>query len=496
MPKTEFSREMVGLPMTACAFFFSLKEIAGSPAAQDHSASERCPDHSRTLLFRTMRIPAAITDRPMAPGLLPKAAGHYSQGVLHEGILYISGQLPEREGADELKSSSSFDAQMLSLLQNCDDVLRAWGCSPSRVLAMTVYLTDLRNWVRVDEICASFFGTYRPTRTVVGVAEIRKGYAVQFSYGSRLAAGANGTDGEMTQRILFHIDVFTRAPFRGNPAGVVIDADGMSDEQMQLLARELKHSETAFVFRADGEDHDVRVRYFTPTTEVPLCGHATIAAHAARAHALKLSTATIRQKTRAGLQTIGISRGENGCCRVVMHQGQPRFETPLSAAHRQEIVCALGLLPSDLLAGAPVQVVSTGHSKIMVPLGTHVDLDGLKPDMHELVRLSQEIGCNGYFPFQLAEDEEGVTHGRMFAPAIGIEEDPVTGNANGPLGAYLVKHRLMPHDGVRLRFQGRQGRALRRDGVVHVEVKIREGEAESVSIAGDVCIVFAGPLLI
>lgn len=300
----------------------------------------------------------------------------------------------------------------------------------------------------------------------------------------------------MTQRVLFHIDAFTNAPFRGNPAGVVLNADGMSDRQMQLLARELKHSETAFVFRADGEDHDVRVRYFTPTTEVPLCGHATIAAHAARAHALQLSSTTLRQKTRAGIQPIGISLSENNVYRIVMHQGPPRFEPPLETKHCERLVAALGLTLADLSQAAPVQVVSTGHSKVMVPLAAHVDLDRLRPDMHELTRLSTDIGCNGYFPFQLAVDEEGATDGRMFAPAIGIDEDPVTGNANGPLGAYLVKHKVMPHDGARFRFKGRQGRAMERDGTVHVEVKVREGEPESVSIAGDACIVFAAPLSI
>ena len=85
--------------------------------------------------------------------------------------------------------------------------------------------------------------------------------------------------------MLYHIDSFTRTPFRGNPAGVVLDADGLSEAQMQDIARELKHSETAFVLRPSSADHDVWVRFFTPAVEVPVCGHATIAAHYALAHA-------------------------------------------------------------------------------------------------------------------------------------------------------------------------------------------------------------------
>ncbi|WP_229506588.1 PhzF family phenazine biosynthesis isomerase [Massilia sp. BJB1822] len=82
---------------------------------------------------------------------------------------------------------------------------------------------------------------------------------------------------------LAHIDSFTRTPFRGNPAGVVLDADGLSSQQMQDIAHELRHSETAFVLKPHGQDHDLHIRYFTPSVEVPVCGHATIAAHYARA---------------------------------------------------------------------------------------------------------------------------------------------------------------------------------------------------------------------
>ncbi|XAH23115.1 PhzF family isomerase [Xylophilus sp. GW821-FHT01B05] len=296
------------------------------------------------------------------------------------------------------------------------------------------------------------------------------------------------------QRTLFHVDAFTRTPYRGNPAGVVLNADGMSDAEMQDLARELKHSETAFVWRADAPDHDLRIRYFTPTTEVPLCGHATIAAHFARATALQLDELTLRQKTGAGIQTILIGRSATGAHRIVMHQGAPVFEAPLEGALRERIVAALGLAPNDVVGTLPVQVVSTGHSKLTIPLMPEVDLDALRPDMPALSQLSREIGCNGYFVFQQPAGENAVTDGRMFAPAIGILEDPVTGNANGPLGAYLVRHRLMPHDGLALRFQGRQGRALRRDGIVHVEVAVVDGEPSAVAIAGDACILFSAVL--
>ena len=298
----------------------------------------------------------------------------------------------------------------------------------------------------------------------------------------------------MTAPTLFHVDAFTRTRFRGNPAGVVLNADDMSAEEMLDLARELKHSETAFVLRADAADHDLRIRYFTPTTEVPLCGHATIAAHFARAIALQLGDMTLRQKTGAGIQVVRVMRSGDDALRIQMHQGRPLFEAPFQGELRERIVAALGLANREIADALPIQIVSTGHSKVMVPLKPEHDLDGVQPDMPALIRLSQEIGCNGYFVFQQLFAGAAVTDGRMFAPAIGIAEDPVTGNANGPLGAYLVRHRLLPHDGRSVRFQGRQGRALRRDGVVHVEVMIDNDEPAAVSIAGDACILFSAVL--
>ncbi len=290
---------------------------------------------------------------------------------------------------------------------------------------------------------------------------------------------------------LLHIDAFTRTPFRGNPAGVVLDADGLTAEKMQDIARELRHSETAFVLRPEAPDHDVHIRYFTPSVEVPVCGHATIAAHYARAHHLNLPAMSLVQKTGAGLQRIEILRHE-GDYRIVMHQGPVSFGGALDDAMRRRMALALGMDESGLEERLPVQVVSTGHSKVLLPLRPGFALDGLRPDAAALSAISREIGCNGFYPFVIRDAAS--TEGRIFAPAIGIAEDPVTGNANGPLGAYLVRHGLLPHDGRQLRFEGHQGGALRRDGVVHVTVEIGANDAAAVAIAGDAVQLFAAAL--
>ncbi|HEY1150976.1 MAG TPA: PhzF family phenazine biosynthesis isomerase [Pseudoduganella sp.] len=303
--------------------------------------------------------------------------------------------------------------------------------------------------------------------------------------------------------MLYHIDSFTRTPFRGNAAGVVLDADGLSAAQMQDIARELKHSETAFVLRPTAADHDVWVRFFTPAVEVPVCGHATSAAHYALAHARGLPPdGVVVQKTGAGLQRIRTLReggGEGGDWRIEIGQGPISFGNPLDDEWRARVASALRLRGgvTALAAGRPVQVVSTGHSKVLVPLRDDYPLDALLPDLPALALLSAELGCNGWFPFVISGPRR--TDGRMFAPAIGIDEDPVTGNANGPIGAYLVRHGLMTHLGESLAFEGHQGRALRRDGVVHVRVDVaRDGnggaEPRRVSISGDAVILFRAAL--
>lgn len=300
-------------------------------------------------------------------------------------------------------------------------------------------------------------------------------------------------DGERVR--LFQVDAFTRTRFGGNPAGVVLDAERLTERQMQQLARELNNSETAFVLPPEGPDHEVRLRFFTPTTEVPSCGHATVAAHYARACELGLDRASLTQLTGAGLMPIEIlADGEDR--RIRMTQGAIALEPPLPGPLVQRRIReALGVAADDLDTSLPMQVASTGHSKVMVPLQSRRTLEALAPDLPALAALSGELGCNGYFAFTFDQPDPGaLTQARMFAPAIGIPEDPVTGNGNGPLGAYLVHHGRAAHDGRAFVFRGAQGDRTGRSGFVDVEVAIEQGSPVRVSITGDAVIVFRAEL--
>ncbi len=296
---------------------------------------------------------------------------------------------------------------------------------------------------------------------------------------------------------IFQVDAFTRTAFAGNPAGVVLDADGLSEVQMQAIAREFNNSETAFVLSPRDSSHQVQVRFFTPTVEVPVCGHATIAAHYVRARHDGVA-GSLRQLTGAGAMQIDIEAGVDGDHRIWMRQNPPEFGELLDPAQCAALAAALGIGPEEFGEG-PVQIVSTGHSKVMVPLRRRARMDRLVPDAAGLAALSRAIGCNGFHVFALDAPDPGVlAHGRMFAPAIGIAEDPVTGNANGPLGAYLVRHRLIDpglyRDGLAA-WMG-QGEAMGRPGRVRVEVGVDPVVAQptSVRIGGDAVIVFAAVL--
>lgn len=294
----------------------------------------------------------------------------------------------------------------------------------------------------------------------------------------------------MRQYRIYQVDAFTTQKFQGNPAGVVPDADGLSALEMQTIARELGNSETAFILSADGPDHDVRVRFFTPTTEVPSCGHATIAAHYVRAVENSLPPCTVVQKIGAGILPVEVDRAGSDY-RIVMTQGAIEFREPFEPERSGEILSALRLSAGSLDERCPIQVVSTGHSKVMVGIRSLDTLNSLNPDPARLAEISRDIDCNGHYVFTLnAAEEDILAHGRMFAPAIGIGEDPVTGNANGPLGAYLVKHGLAtPVDGT-FAFRARQGEAMGRPGVVEVSVELRGSEPSVVRVAGRAVIVF------
>lgn len=295
---------------------------------------------------------------------------------------------------------------------------------------------------------------------------------------------------------LYQVDSFTKEKFKGNPAGVISNADGLTESEMQKIARELNNSETAFIFSSNNKEYDAHVRFFTPKDEVPICGHATIAAHYVRAIENGLDTSRIYHKTGAGILPVDVVK-ENDDYKIIMTQGKIEFGTIIEGENKEELLTALNIKESDLLENYDIQIVSTGHSKVMIGIRSIETLNNLQPNYNELSKLSKIIKCNGYYVFTVdSKDSDILINGRMFAPAIGINEDPVTGNANGPLGAYLVHHNHVKHNNSVFRFKAKQGEAIKRTGIIEVDVKIENNEPVEVKIAGNAMIIFKSELVL
>lgn len=289
---------------------------------------------------------------------------------------------------------------------------------------------------------------------------------------------------------IYQVDSFTKEKFKGNPAGVVTNAELLNENEMQKIAKELNNSETAFILPPESDNHEVRIRFFTPTVEVPSCGHATIAAHYVRAIENNFDDRTYNHKIGIGVLPIEIQK-INKDYKIIITQGKPVFQSEITGENRKKLLSALGIFGNDVDDRAPIQIVDTGHSKVMIGIKERKTLNLLCPNFTVLKELSKIIGCNGYYVFTFdSDDKEILIHGRMFAPAIGINEDPVTGNANGPLGAYIVKYKLADINSSQFYFKAKQGEAIDRTGIIEVFVDVENGEPTKVKIGGEAVISF------
>ena len=279
----------------------------------------------------------------------------------------------------------------------------------------------------------------------------------------------------------FIVDAFTSEPFGGNPAGVVLlDGAFPSERLMQQVAAELRYSETAFVQQQDGSEFTLR--YFTPCSEVDLCGHATIAAFGVLWQRGMISEGRpVVNHTLAGDLMVSIDR------RVMMQMAAPTvldIAVDIDRLHR----IMTGEQPLEWPAQLPVEVVSTGLPDIIMPVKDLAALDALQPDMAALAAYSQELGVVGVHAFALADD--GYTaHVRNFAPLYGVPEESATGTANAALTHYLQRRGKVA-SGDECRFL--QGEAMQRPSVVSTELHT-DG---SIWVGGDSVIVAEGDLLL
>ena len=280
------------------------------------------------------------------------------------------------------------------------------------------------------------------------------------------------------------VDVFTNRPFGGNQLAVFTDARGLSAEQMQTLTREMNYSESTFVLPPGMPGAVKRVRIFTPASEMPFAGHPTIGTTYVLASegALPLTgeTTTVSLQLKLGLLPVTVVASGGQPEFVWMEQRPAQFQAaPFS---RAEVAAALGVKEADLAAEGPLEIVSTGVPFLIVTLRSLEAVRQAHADSAALQKLfagQAEL----LMPYLFTRETEEATfpahaaHARMFCGhVLDLPEDAATGSAAGPLGAYLLRHQLIPPG----RFIVEQGYEMRRPSLLHVEVN----EAGKIMVGG------------
>ena len=304
-----------------------------------------------------------------------------------------------------------------------------------------------------------------------------------FSCGPLSAASAVA-EGWGTGCRCFVVDAFTAVPFGGNTAGVVLlerDASFPDEQRMQQVAAEFRYSETAFVVPCC--DGSFRTRYFTPTGEVPLCGHATVATFGVLRRLGMTRAVEVVNHTAAGDLRVTFAGP-----RVMMQMARPQLLPPLSEEEQAELWRVMGV-PQPAAEAHPA-VVTTGLPDILLPLPDVEALQALAPDFAALAGLNRRTQTVGVHAYAMADD--GYTaHVRNFAPLYGIDEESATGTSNAAL-AYLLYRRGKARAGESLVFL--QGEAMGRPSEVAVEVRSAAAEVE-VWVGGEVSLFCEGRLL-
>jgi trans-2,3-dihydro-3-hydroxyanthranilate isomerase len=294
-----------------------------------------------------------------------------------------------------------------------------------------------------------------------------------------------------------HLDVFTAEKFGGNQLAVFLDARGLAGETMQAMTKEMNFSESTFILPAERPDTDIRMRIFTPGREMPMAGHPTVGSAFALALAGVIPPG--RRRWTFGLNIgptpVDIDWAGDAPTFVWMTQQPPVFGPMVAdveaAAH------AIGVDAAAIRSTRlPVQEVSCGVPFVFIPLATRAEVDAASPNLDAFNRLCTTAGVDDHamFVFSREAGPDGATvYSRMFAPGLGVHEDPATGSASGPLGCYLVRHGVVPPDqaGTILSLQGvKMGRPSR----VHMAIGLDGGDITRVQVGGEAVLVGEGYL--
>lgn len=294
-----------------------------------------------------------------------------------------------------------------------------------------------------------------------------------------------------------HLDVFTRDRFAGNQLAVFLDARGLDTALMQAIAREMAFSESTFVLPPSDAATAHRVRIFTPGRELPMAGHPTVGTAFALAHEgrIDVGRSSVTFGLGVGPTPVALEWQGGRLDFAWMSQQAPVFGPEVEDI--DALAEALDVDPSDIRdAGLPVLEASSGVPFLYVPMATRAAVDRARSDAAALVRFSQAAGLRdlSVYLFSLERGgDDAVVYGRMFAPVLGVPEDPATGSACGPLGGHLVQHGVVAAADAN-RIVVLQGAKMGRPSLVYLQVQSSDGRVTGVRVGGHAVIVAAGSL--
>ena len=280
-----------------------------------------------------------------------------------------------------------------------------------------------------------------------------------------------------------HYDVFTDTPLTGNQLAVFTDPAGLAAGDMARITREMNFSECTFILPSEQAGTDVRLRIFAPDGELPFAGHPVIGSTFALAHEGLVKPPQGRLVLGLGLGPTPVDLEWNGndLAFAWMTQPPPRFGPTLDA--RGRMASALGIEPAAIHKGLPIQEVSCGLPFVYVPLTSRAAVDQCGLDPRAGTALLKDAGLSGHGIFVFSEEaggDEATVYSRMFGTD---REDPATGSASGPLGCYLVRHRLVP-PGEAGRIVSRQGVKMERPSRVHIRIAGTADAITEVKVGG------------
>jgi trans-2,3-dihydro-3-hydroxyanthranilate isomerase len=285
-----------------------------------------------------------------------------------------------------------------------------------------------------------------------------------------------------------HYDVFTDHLFGGNQLAVFLDGRGLATETMQAIAKEMNFSETTFVLPPEKTGTDVRLRIFTPGEEMPAAGHPTIGSTfaLARAGVIEHGRQSFTFGCNIGPVPVAMTWNGDDLAFAWMTQSLPTFGEAMGDPART--AAALSLSPAAVAGtGLPAQVVSCGVPFLFVPLTTRSAVDNVvvNPRLLEDLLHAAHSGAHGVFVFSAQPgDARATVYSRMFAPELGVTEDPATGIASGPLGCYLVRHKIVQPDKAEAMIS-LQGVKMGRPSHVHISIGVQKSEIASVRVGGE-----------